>query len=61
MKKQQMRSAEHRYLSEVDFSASQFKSAKLKDKDYTTNAPNFFVTFKIRNIGWAQFLAFVGR
>ena len=32
----------HRYLIEVDCSLGQFKSAKLKDKEYTINAP-FFV------------------
>ena len=32
----------HRYLIEVDCSLGQFKSAKLKDKVYTINAPIFF-------------------
>ena len=31
----------HRYLIEVDCSLGQFKSAKLKDKEHTVNAPFF--------------------
>ena len=31
----------HRYIMEVDCSLSQFKSAKLKDKEYTIKAPSF--------------------
>ena len=36
----------HRYLKEVDCSSGQFKSAKLKDKEYTINAPIFFTTLQ---------------
>ena len=32
----------HSYLIELDCSSGQFKSAKLKDKEYTRNAPSFF-------------------
>ena len=31
---------------EVDCSLGQFKSAKLKDKEYTKNAPIFFTTLQ---------------
>ena len=31
----------HRYLIKVDCSPGQFKSAKLKDKEYTINGPIF--------------------
>ena len=34
----------HRYLIEVDGSSGQFKSAQLKDKEYTINAPSFDTT-----------------
>ena len=34
----------YRYLIEVDCSSGQFKSAKLKDKEYTLNAPSFYTT-----------------
>ena len=37
---------QHRYLIEVDCSLGQFKSAKLKDKEYTKNAPIFFTTLQ---------------
>ena len=36
-------SSDHRYLTEVDCSSDQFKSAKLKDKDYTMNACTKFL------------------
>ena len=35
-----------RYLREVDCSLGQFKSAKLKDKNNTINAPTFFKTLQ---------------
>ena len=51
----------HRYLIEVDCSSGQFKSAKLKDRKYTTNAPNFFhIIAKKKKNGWTKFLTFVG-
>ena len=36
----------HRNLTEVDCSLGQFKSAKLKDKEFTVNSPNFYTTLK---------------
>ena len=38
----------HRYLIEVDCSLGQFESAKLKDKEFTIKAPNFFTTLQKR-------------
>ena len=37
---------DHRYLIEVDCSLGQFKSAKLKDKEYIINAPSFYTTLQ---------------
>ena len=36
----------HRYLIEVDCSSGQFKSTKLKDKEYTLKAPILLTTSK---------------
>ena len=38
----------HSYLIEVDCFLGQFKSAKLKDKEHTINAPSFFSTLQKR-------------
>ena len=51
----------HRYLIEVDCSSCQFKSAKLKNKEYTINAPTFFTTLQKKKDGCTKFLTFVGR
>ena len=37
-----MTTSNQRYLIEVDCSLGQFKSAKLKDKEYTINAPSSY-------------------
>ena len=50
-----------RYLIEVDCSLDKFKSAKLKDKEYTINAPNFSQQCKKERDGWTKFLKFVGK
>ena len=40
----------HRYLIEVDCSSGQFKSAKLKDKEYTLYAPNFYTRLQKKGL-----------
>ena len=45
----------HRYLIEVGCSSGQFKSAKLKDKEYTINAPTFFTTSQKRKMDAPNF------
>ena len=53
-------SLHNRYVTEVDCSSGQFKSAKLKDKEYTINAPIFTqyckkrkrLMHQISNIRW---------
>ena len=40
---------DHRYLIEEDCSSGQFKSAKLKDKNHTTDTPIFLTTLHKRN------------
>ena len=50
----------NRYLKETDWSLGQFKSAKLKDKENTLNAPIFFTRLKKER--WMhQISTFVGR
>ena len=48
----------HRYLKEVDCSSGQFKSAKLKDKEYTTKALILFTTVQKREMDAPNFLLF---
>ena len=50
----------HRFLIDVDCSLSWLKSAKLKAKKYTINAPSFYTEKKDKN-GCTKFLTFVGR
>ena len=45
----------HRHLIEVDCSSSHFKSAKLKDKEFTINAPSFYTTLQKRKRLMHQF------
>ena len=45
----------HRCLIEVDFSFDQFKSTKLKDKEYTINASSFYSTLQKRKIDAPSF------
>ena len=49
----------HRYLKEVDCSSGQFKSAKLKDKEYTTKAPILFTTLQKKRNGCPKFFTFL--
>ena len=47
--------------TKVDCSSGQFKSAKLKDKEHTLNAPIFFHNIEKRKRLMHQILTFVGR
>ena len=48
------KSGQHRYLIEVDFSLGQFKSSKMKDKEYSITAPIFSQHCKKRKIRMHQ-------
>ena len=51
----------HRYLMEVDCSLGQFKSTKLKDKEYTINAQSSAQHCKKERDWCIKFLTFIGR
>ena len=48
-------SNDHRYLIEIGCSSDQFKSAKLKDKEYTINMPIFFHNIAKKSDGCTKF------